>query len=765
MKRFFCFLLVLLAGTGFGQNTGNLIPKPASFQVRPGQFVLRPNTILRVPSGSEEVIALAGTLADRLRAAGGPALKVQNRNQTLTPAHTITFVLVSDPALGAEGYRLDVQPDSITIEAARPAGFFYALQTLYQLMPPEIFGNQPSAVSSWAVPACRIEDRPRFAYRGLHLDVSRHFFSVSFVKKYLDLMAFHKLNTFHWHLTDDQGWRIEIKRYPKLTEIGSRRKETIIGHYYESDPQQFDGRPYGGFYTQEEIREVVRYARERYITVVPEIEMPGHAVAALAAYPELGCSGGPYEVATKWGIFSDVFCPYEKTFTFLQEVLTEVMDLFPGPYIHIGGDECPKASWKASPYCQALMRRLKLKNEQQLQSYFIGRIDRWVQSKGRKIIGWDEILEGGLSAGATVMSWRGTKGGITAARQGHDAIMTPGEFVYFDYYQSDPTQEPLAFGGFTPIGKTYSFEPVPEDLPAAVARRIIGAQANVWTEYIPTPEKVEYMVWPRAAALAEVVWTPREGKSWEDFSRRMRPHFRRLEAMGVRFSRAFFDVVAESTAATDGTVRVRLTAKDPETEIRYTLDGSEPTALSLLYAGLIHQNRTGPLKAVAVRNGTVVGEVQSWWFAGSKGTGKPVRLTTPAIKPAGVDPGLLTDGRYGYTTGYLADMRGIAQVRTADLEATIDLARVDTVRSVRIGLVRATAGNVRLPRQVEVAVSGDGRIFRTLKTVSMNPEERGRKEIVRPTLNFEPTPARFVRVTARNAGAGGWVAADEIEVN
>jgi hexosaminidase len=359
----------------------------------------------------------------------------------------------------------------------------------------------------------------------MHLDVGRHFFPVEFIKKYIDLLASYKLNTFHWHLTEDQGWRIEIKKYPRLTEIGSKRKDTTG-----------DGTPYGGFYTQEQIREVVKYANERFVAIVPEIEMPGHSLAALTAYPELSCTGGPFEVGTKWGVFEDVYCAgNEKTFNFLKDVLNEVIALFPGKYIHIGGDECPKNRWKVCAKCQRRMKVNNLKSEEELQSYFIRKIDRFLASKGRKLVGWDEILEGGLSKGAAVMSWRGTEGGIAAAKSGHDVVMTPTSHCYFDYYQGIPEKEPKAIGGFIPIDTVYLFEPVPPSLPVKQAKYILGAQGNVWTEYIADEKHAEYMVLPRLLAMSEVVWSDKNSRNFEDFKVRLEGHFPRLSTRGYNF--------------------------------------------------------------------------------------------------------------------------------------------------------------------------------------------------------------------------------------
>jgi len=389
------------------------------------------------------------------------------------------------------------------------------------------------------VPFVDIEDVPRFAWRGMHLDVGRHMFPIDFIKKYIDYLAFHKLNVFHWHLTEDQGWRIEIKKYPKLTEISAFRNETIVGHH-STNPQKFDGQKYGGFYTQEEIKEVVKYANERFITVVPEIEMPGHAIAALAAYPELSCTGGPFDVRTSWGISDDIFCAgNENTFEFLKIVLSEVVELFPSKFIHIGGDEAPKARWHECLKCKKRIADENLADEHELQSYFIQRIEKYLNSKGKEIIGWDEILEGGLAPNAAVMSWRGNSGGIEAAKQKHNVVMAPTTRCYFDYYQTEyKDNEPLSIGGFLPLEKVYSFNPIPSELTKEEAKFIIGAQANVWTEYMPNPKQVEYMAFPRMSALAEVVWTNNENKNFNDFLSRMGFQYKRFDAMKINYFKA-----------------------------------------------------------------------------------------------------------------------------------------------------------------------------------------------------------------------------------
>ena len=467
-----------------------------------------------------EARAVAQWFAGQLKSEFGIAADV-----TTVPPRGGAFRLRIDNALPAESYRLRIDPRGVTI-AGPPAGLFYGLQSVLQLA-------AEHRGATFILPAAEIEDQPRFPYRGLHLDTSRHMLSVEFLKRYLDWMARYKLNRFHWHLTDDQGWRIEIKQYPRLAEIASMRKETLVGRAPQS--AKYDGTPYGGFYTQEQIRDVVAYARDRFITVIPEIEMPGHSLAALAAYPELACTPGPFEAATTWGVFKDVYCPKDATFRFLENVLTEVMDLFPSRYIHIGGDEVEKDRWKESPEAQAVMKREGLKDEGELQSYFIRRMEQFLNSKGRRMIGWDEILEGGLAPDATVMSWRGEQGGIAAARQGHDVIMTPSAYLYFDHYQGDRNQEPLAIGGLLPLDKVYSYNPSPAALSAEEQKHILGAQANLWTEYIADPKQAEYMLFPRLFALAEVAWSPQAARKYSDFLIRVPPQLARLKREGVNY--------------------------------------------------------------------------------------------------------------------------------------------------------------------------------------------------------------------------------------
>ncbi len=518
-----------------------LVPLPSKLTPDMGAFLLSDDVSIKAGEFENE----AGFLKDYAKS------DFQMEIGTSDGGKTITFT--QNPSLGDEAYNLKVTPEAISIEGGSAKGIFYAVQTLRQLMLKED--------GDLIVPAVEISDSPRFAYRGTHLDVGRHFFDVDEVKEYLDILALHKINTFHWHLTEDQGWRIEIKKYPKLTEIGAYRNGTIVGH---SPGTSNDNERSGGFYTQEEVKDIVAYAGKRHITVIPEIELPGHSSAAIAAYPYLSCfpnektevdndmmsqtskeqqaEGRNKIVQETWGIFDDVYCAgKDSTFTFLQDVMDEVIPLFPSQYIHIGGDECPKANWERCPDCQRRMKEEGLANEHELQSYFIQRMEKYINSKGKKIIGWDEILEGGLAPNATVMSWRGEEGGIEAAKQGHDVIMTPTDYCYFDYYQAeDKDNEPLAIGGYLPVEKVYSYNPLPEELTSEQHEHILGTQANVWTEYIPDMDKLEYMLLPRLAAISEVGWTDNSAKDWEGFKNRLTGLREKYDQMELNYATHVF---------------------------------------------------------------------------------------------------------------------------------------------------------------------------------------------------------------------------------
>ena len=577
------YFLVLLFSTGFymapAQDTNpnlTIIPAPVSLKKSPGIFTLSKETVIQADSPSNKAIQFLNAYLT----ANWAAHQIKITDNTITN-NVLRLTSVGADALPKDGYHISITPTSITL-VGKAAGLFYGIQTLIQLMPVE-----RAAVAK--LPCVEIDDYPRFNYRGMHLDVSRHFFSVEAVKRYLDVMAMYKLNNFHWHLTDDQGWRIEIKKYPKLTSVGSMRARTLIGNYHDFYPFQYDNTPYGGYYTQEEIKDVVKYAADRYINIVPEIELPGHSEAAVAAYPELSCEPGKtYKVGDSWGGYPDIYCPTDYTFGFMQDVLTEVMALFPSKYIHIGGDEVDKSAWRKSAYCQKLIKKLKLKDEKGLQSYFIQRIEKFVNSKGRSIIGWDEILEGGLAPNATVMSWTGESGGIEAAQQHHNVIMTPGGYLYLDKAQGFSSLEPLSIGGYISLQKVYNYNPVPAVLTLDQQKYIMGVQANIWTEYIATEEKLQYMLLPRMLALAEIAWTPVANKNWEDFAMtRVPAHLAKLDAAGYNYRVATAKGSAD-TIVTGNTFKYDLTSPVAGAKIYYTIDGYVPRETDLEYKGTLN---------------------------------------------------------------------------------------------------------------------------------------------------------------------------------
>ncbi|WP_288360067.1 beta-N-acetylhexosaminidase [uncultured Bacteroides sp.] len=536
MKKQLLFLLILLS-SALSQASVSVIPMPQKCVERKGAFVINEHTIISLPTDNEEMRAAISVWNDQMSVAAGFRLEV---SASAARASNMIRCRINPSLRKDEAYKLDVSKSSVQVEAKTAKGIFYAFQTLRQLMPPAI--EQEHRVEEgfvWQVPCVTIEDAPSFAYRGLMLDVSRHFMPKEVVKRYIDLMAFHKLNTFHWHLTDDQGWRIEIKKYPKLTSMGGFRNKTIIGHA-KNKPYKWEVERYGGFYTQDDVREIVAYAQKRCVEVIPEIEMPGHAVAALAAYPEYSCSGGPFEVEGRWGVFNDIFCTKEATFEFMQNILDEVTSLFPSTYIHIGGDEAPRVRWKNCVHCRQRMEQENLTKEEQLQTYFINRIERHLNAKGKRIIGWDEIIEGGIPQRATVMSWRGEKGGIHAAKAGYDVIMTPNTHLYLNHYQYSPQTEPLAFGGFTPLEKSYSYHPVHESLTPEEAKHIKGVQANLWTEYITSVEQLEYMLYPRAAALSEVAWSRKENRNYDSFYKRLQDIEKHYDAMKLNYCKLVY---------------------------------------------------------------------------------------------------------------------------------------------------------------------------------------------------------------------------------
>ena len=680
MKKIYWIIAVLLTLISCGEKQhasmqdNGIIPMPNKMVMGQGTYTLQGETSIAL-SEDEPSQKVFRYLADALK---NTTVTLKRVPQT-EPAD---ICFLTDHSLADEAYTLNVSSGGIRISSDETAaGLFYAVQSLLQLMPVEIYNAGRKYAGKIEIPAVSITDAPRFPHRGAMMDVGRNFLPKEEVLKFLDQMARYKQNKFHFHLTDDQGWRIEIKKYPKLIETGSHRDRTQVGHCDYYYPRRFDGKEQRGFYTQEDIKEIVKYASDRFITVIPEIEMPGHSSAALAAYPELSCGlGKTYVVRDYFDVFDEVYCPKENTFTFLEDVLTEVMQLFPSHYIHIGGDECPKKAWKKCDHCQALMRREGLKDEEALQSWFIHRMEQFVNSKGRDIIGWDEILEGGLAPNATVMSWRGEEGGIEAARQKHKVIMTPGDRCYFDHYQESPELAPLAIGGFLPLDSVYVYNPVPAALTPEEQAYVIGTQANIWGEYIQTPEYFEYMAFPRLLAMSEVQWTQPESKNLASFVRRLDKEFKRLEYCGVNACRNFYEVnFTGAWNESRQTYEVTMKTFCPNTEIYYIVNDSVLSISSgSFYTEPVGLSGDATVYAAVYKDGRLLGKVVHKSFAVNKATGSSYKCQ-PLPSAEKVDGGIgLTDG----IRGYARDLRRWVIFSRDTVRVEIDLGELKSVSKV-----------------------------------------------------------------------------------
>ena len=762
----------LLPSTAMGQTADfNIIPQPQQVVAdASAPFVLNANTVICLQANSQDMKRNANMLASYIQQATG----IRPTIGKLTKGCTAIVLSINKNISNAEGYTLDTNAKQIRIDGASAAGVFYGIQTLRKSLP--LCNGKAAQVS---IPAVHIADAPRFAYRGTHLDVSRHFVTADSIRQFIDMLALHNINRFHWHLTDDQGWRIEIKKYPLLTKIGAKRAQTVVGHI-GYDAEKYDGKPYDGFYTQQQIRDIVKYAADRYITIVPEIDLPGHMQAALAAYPELGCTGGPYKVWQKWGVSDNVLCAgNDKVMTFIDNVLKEVTQLFPSKYIHVGGDECPKTQWQKCPKCQARIKALHLEAkdghsaEERLQSYVITHASNYLKSLGRNTIGWDEILEGGLAEGATVMSWRGEAGGIAAAKQDHDVVMTPNSYLYFDYYQSlDKANEPLAIGGYLPLQRVYSYEPMPKELTADEARHIIGVQANIWTEYMPTFKHMQYMALPRVAALSEVQWTQPQLKDYNDFTNRLISLTNLYDRLGYNYAKHLYNVNISIDSDTKWREIVVHMTTAGDAEIRYTLDGSQPTASSALYTGAIHLQKSAKIRATAFRNGKS-SQVSSQDIVFNKATACPVKLLQPTHKSYTYNGGVtLTDGLVGdkgFGTGRWLGFSG------NDLEAVIDLKKPTDVSSVSFNTCVEKGSWIFDARNIEVSVSTDGIAFTTVANKALPALEKNSADGINTyELNFSQTKARYIKVHATSehsipdwhAGKGkpGFLFVDEISV-
>lgn len=739
--------LLLLLFTSCTKRDINIIPKPVSLVNGEGGFTISNSTLIVFDKGDSSAVAVALYLEGLLKNVG---LNIDCHEYLSESRNSIrlTSAGVAD-TLGDEGYELLINRHNILIKAKTANGYFYAVQTLRQLMP-KGFDKADVKFSKLRVPAVSIVDKPRFKWRGMNFDCCRHFMSKEFVKRYIDLLAYHKMNIFHWHLTEDQGWRIEIKKYPKLTSVGAWRTEA-------------DGKVYGGFYSQEDVKEVVAYAAERFVNVVPEIEMPGHSVAALAAYPQLSCTGDSIKVETNWGVFKDIYCVgNDSTFVFMQNVLDEVVGLFPFRYIHIGGDEAPKYRWENCPKCQSRLKKEKLAHVEELQRYFISRIARYLEPKNRSIIGWDEILEGGIPDLATVQSWRGFEGAKAAALAGVNAIVSPTSHCYFDY----PVEN-------TDLQKVYSFEPIPSGLTPEQQKHIIGGECNMWTEYAPQ-EIIDSKMFPRILAMAEVLWSPSQNRDYKEFNRRIQKHYVKLDELGVMYGPEQGSVkILNKNIYALNLMEIEILKGQSNLDIYYTTDGSEPTTSSNHYRKTFRIKESTLIRAAGFKGDKMVDLVYSQKFVLTKSTGKPITLSyQPADKYKGGGLSALVDGRKGtdrYNDGIWQAVQG------QNMEATIDLGSEQDINSITIGFFQSNPSWIFLPVTVQYLISSNGQTFSNPVVVANDVKPSAEGLITKDfTAEFQNVKGRYVKMIATSIGpcpdwhpaasSPSWLFADEIEV-
>ena len=740
----FLFASIFLSCDNKEKKHVNIIPLPQEMNVFEGEFTINKSTKFVIDTGLKQLVSFFN---DKLEKAAGFRLEIIETSEDID--NCIIIQLGDCPAmLDNEGYTLHVGKNNIRINANKPAGIFYGLQTLRQLLPPEIESNKVDGKMEWTVPFVSITDKPRFVWRGMLLDCCRHFMDKDFVKRYIDLLAYHKMNRFHWHLTEDQGWRIEIKQFPELTEKSAWRTEK-------------DGTVYGGFYTQEDIKEVVAYAKERFVEVVPEIEMPGHSLAALAAYPELSCTGGPFEVGNEWGVFKDIYCAgNEKSFEFLEKVLDEVFELFPFEYIHIGGDEAPKYRWKNCEKCQKRITDEGLKDEHELQSYFITRMEKYINAHGKKIIGWDEILEGGLAPSATVQSWRGFEGAMEAISQNHDAIVSPTSHAYFDYSVET-----------TDLEKVYSFEPVPSGLKPELEAYILGGECNMWTERAPQ-EEIDNRMFPRILAMSEALWTFKDKSNYFGFHERVQNHYKNLDYLGVKygFEGKAITIISDFDSLSN-TFKVQLIPGQNDFKIYYTLDGSVPTNKSEAYTEPIIIDKSLELKIFAQKQEGDLKKYISQKYAIHKATGLAVKLKFPySPNYTGSNPNALADGLRGSSNFRDGKWQGF---NGNDLVVSIDLGTKKTFSEIKAGFLQSMLSWIFMPTEITVFTSDDGKVFHELANLKTNINPRIEDKFIKTfVLEFDEINSRYIKLVAKNfgpnpgwheaAGANSWLFADEI---
>jgi len=785
MKNF--FLIIFLCAILWGCNSHktvneqpDIIPAPVKAEMKKGHFKLNGRTEILVNSSDEAVKMVAGELQAKLSAFTGKSISIGQAGGE-QPRNSILLKLDEslDSELGKEGYKLSVSSSKVEISAPHPAGLFYGVQSIYQLLPPEIYGDPgKNKYPDMEIRCLEITDFPQFSWRGMHLDVSRHFFPKEFIKKYIDLIALHKMNVFHWHLTDDNGWRIEIDQYPKLTETAAWRADREDSPWDERQPQRpGEKATYGGFYTKEDIKEIVEYARQRFVTIIPEIEMPGHTSEVFAAYPELSCTGERTTVQTgSYWPNTEIFCAgKEETFRFIENVLDEVSELFPSEYIHIGGDEADKTAWKACPDCQSRIRKESLSGVDELQSYFVKRIEKHLISKGKKLIGWDEILQGGLAPEATVMSWQGFEGGIEAARQGHQVVMCPPSYCYFDYYQADPDFQPPAIGGLTTLKKVYAFRPIPSELKGKERGMILGGQGNLWTEYISTESYAEYMVLPRMTALAEVLWSPENKLDWDDFRTRLQTQFSRFKFIPANFCPGSGKVEAIAVFDQDDKpYAIRLQTEVAGSLIYYTLDETAPGKKSFKYLNPIKIDRDVKLKAIAYKGNEPLERYAGYTIASHKILNKPVTYKEqyseryPASGFHSLNDGLR--GSLNYNDGLWQGFNG------NNMDVVFALGEDFTFKSVITTFLLDEVKWIFIPQVVNFYVSDDGQNFQKIAGLTHKIPLDDPKVLTNDfSIKLDrPMKTRYLRVEAVNIGVcpdwhpgkgqKAWLFADEIVV-
>lgn len=776
-------LICLLALTGYAnqiidKTEVNIIPKPLEAEIRNGEFIINGSTKIVVCDADAETQKIASDFVAKINKAKHFNLKViVEDNATTKLTNEIRFCLSADSEkYGKEGYSLDVSSDGIFIEAHKANGLFYAVQTIYQLLPYQIFSSDAIGSIELKIPNIFVFDKPRFGWRGNMLDPSRHFISTDYIKQNLDYLAGLKMNKFHWHLTDDQGWRIEIKSYPKLTDIGAWRVNRNDEPWGGRSEQQVDEvATYGGYYTQEQIVEIIEYAKDRYIEIIPEIDIPGHSRAAIAAYPQISCDEAHYTVATGGIMEENTYCPgKEVTFEFTEKMLNEVMDLFPSKYMHIGGDECNKEKWKGCEHCQKRIADNNLADEHELQSYFIKRVGKIINTKGKTMIGWDEILEGGLAPNATVMSWRGTKGGITAVKAGHDVVMSPNSYCYLDLRQGDADIEPDYGYGRLLLSTAYSYNPVPDELSTEEAIHILGVQGNLWGESMQRPYDHNYMLFPRLFAIAEVGWTANEQKDYNDFIRRTEYAFNRLDAMKVNYAPSMYNItISHQGNVLSSDLHLSLSSDVENIDIYYTLDGSNPTNKSYLFTDAFPITVTSTIKAQAFKNGEAVSRISIKTINLHKAAGKKVIYHIPPNKKYNTSNLGLTDGLRG-SADYTKDQWTAFRGSNMDLE--IDLGKEENISTITASFLHSTGSWIFLPINVSFEISTDGKVFTEIGKIDYSDIAfQPGKYLKECTINFDEQKVRFIRVTAVSmkvnpqwhAAKGGenWIFIDEVIVN